>query len=174
MLVGRGIFHNLQHVEVKLSEFYFHAGEVRKAIISSGVIAQRFGGSARLIVPNTILVQNDLNSFGLYTGLTSEQYSSEVIASYLGGTVVSHRGIDTQAIVERRLGECSLVLSSNVLLRIKAVFMSDNLKKEMKRKNSVVAYSLGDQAFLCMGGQDFLNAYCDLISRLQMRHNLSE
>ena len=125
-------------------------------------IRQKFGGSARIIVPKTMVVGKPKERLALVTSLDQEMYDSDEIAEkldYENSSGVTHLGINLEEIAGRRLGECSVVLSSEFLGRFNVIIFSKELCNSLSSPKAVVAYSLGDQIFFCASGPAFLEKY---------------
>src|SRR3989344_2592164 len=78
---------------------------------------------------------------------------------YENSSGVTHLGINLEEIAGRRLGECSVVLSSEFLGRFNVITFSKELCNSLSSPKAVVAYSLGDQIFFCASGPAFLEKY---------------
>ena len=68
---------------VKLSQFYIYCGKVKKELVNIPDIRQKFGGSARIIVPKTMVVGKPKERLALVTSLDQEMYDSDEIAEKL-------------------------------------------------------------------------------------------
>jgi hypothetical protein len=90
----------------------------------------------------------------LYTSWEHEKYTS-----LKGYARISHQGVDTESLIGRKKGECSIVLAEEILEKFNQVIMTESLYKAVNRESVIIAYPLGNQKFICAVGKHFLKEY---------------
>lgn len=142
---------------VQLDTFYESCNGVRGAILA---ILGKAAQNKRIVVPKTMIVASE-GKHVLFTGLAKETYKSHMIATVLGvdAQSVSHQGIDTQNLMGRRHGECSILIASHYLSRFTGIIMTSELEKELLRDKSYVAYPCGNNIFFVGHGGKFLEVF---------------
>lgn len=172
---GKGYFLNANCCVVELDQEYIECSGVRKKIIE--LRGQEKGDIAfnkRLIVPKTMVTGSHKDEFtrlALITSLEKEHYSQEMVAEVLGyqsSTGITHKDLDLEKLVGRKRGECSVLLNMDTLRRFGAVVFSQQLDNELKRKNAVVAYCLGERNYFCADSILFRKAYFNLITDVRV------
>lgn len=163
---------------MSLSALHISSKDVKSELLGNKDILRIFGGDKKIIVPKTMIVGNKEDNFRkllLFSSLDHERYKQDCVAKELGyknTAGITHESIDTLREAGRVTGECSLVLESRFLGRFAKVVMSTELKDAMRRKNAVVAYSLGDKTFLLLPGMEFIKIYTSVLEEFRISHNL--
>lgn len=122
------------------------------------------GRNKGLIVPKSMFiggVQTNFDRLALLTCYEAERYQAEIVACLLGCSSATHEGIDVERILGRRNGECSVLLDSQSLSRFDTIIFSQRLDKDLRRRNAVVAYCLGEGSYFCVSSFEFMEQYAD-------------
>ncbi len=136
------------------------------ALDKQGVIRQRFGGDKKIIVAKTLVLGNEESGEGaVMLSNNGEPYNADFVAEVMGCAVdrLTTQGVDLEAITGRVSGECSVLLASEYLSKMKKVIFSEKLCTDLTRSNAVVAYGLSSRFFFCAPGRDFLDLYFRLV-----------
>lgn len=163
-----------------MSGFYESCKEVKRELDASSEVRKKFGGSKKFIVPKTMAIGNQFDNFqrlAMVTSLEYEKYSQDEVAlalDYANTDGITHTGIDLEKKVRRRAGECSVVLELDVLKKVYYIVFSQDLMKVLQKSNSVVAWALGSQIFMCASGQKFLASYRNILKDAGVTSNLGE
>ena len=112
-----------------------------------------FGNQKKIIIPNTVVLEaikeNESQNI-LYTCFEHERCEK------LTGYDSINNKVDTKRIIDREIGECSIVVD---LSNIANVFISESLYKAINKESVIVAYATGNKNFLCSIGKHFLKEY---------------
>lgn len=132
------------------------------------------GKTAGLVVPKTMYVGNAqiFDRLALLTYHEGRSYREDVVRQQLGCSVVTHQGVDIERVLGRMHGDCSVLLDSKSLSKFDTIIFSDKLNKDLRRRNTVVAYCLGDGCYFCVSSFEFMEQYAD--NWLKGRVNVSQ
>lgn len=161
---------------VQVSKIFISCKEAEVEIRQAEQVRRLLRGSGKLIVPKTMVVGNQRDNFNRLAFLTSyghEKYSAVAIALSLGyeeneAMWITHKGINTVDLVGRESGECSVIL--NDLDRFHKIIISQRLEKDLRRKNGVVAYALGNRVFWCDLSWEFIEYYPMLDDKIKVEN----
>ena len=130
------------------------------------------GKNKTLVVPKSMFVGNALTEFAdidLLTSYEAERYSAEEVGRLLGCSSVTHEGIDTEKVLGRKHGECSVLLDSQSLSKFDSIIFSQRLDKDLRRRNAIVAYCLGEGRYFCVSSFEFMEQYADRFIKDRVR-----
>lgn len=154
----------------RVSRIFISCKEVESEIRQDQEVDSLLGGRKRLVIPKTMVVGNKRDDFrrkALLTSYEYEKYDTGVVAELLGyerseAGSMTHRGININDLVDRHEGECSIILADSIMEKMDAIIFSQKLSKDLRRKNAVVSYALGNRIFWSMGSYEFMNHYTNL------------
>lgn len=98
----------------------------------------------------------------LLTSFEGERYQVGMVAEMLGyenAFGVTHDNIPTEQLINKKRGECSVLLDTDNLNKFAVRVFSQRLYDELGRKNALVAYCLGGRYYFCADGIEFRSAY---------------
>ena len=153
-----------------------HSADVLVALQNDQDVIDTFGADAEILVPKTMVVGNSFDNFSrlaLATTLDEESYKSRAIGKalrYRTGEGITHQGIETEKIAGRKRGECSVILVTDILRKFSAIHFSDGLRGSIGDEG-VIAYSLGDQKFLCVDRRNFASTYGGILKNIDVKIN---
>lgn len=162
-------------VEDENGEMVKSANKVRSKLFENEDLRSRFRGDTGIIVPTNMILRN-VKDTEVKTIMMSSigDYDRDNAASLLRCSVsdVTFRGIDTISLFGREPGECSPVVQKDALRKLGRIEFADNLKKYLRRENSLLAFPLGQRQFLCMAGSEFSRVYKGILQNIGVRSNL--
>ncbi len=123
------------------------------------------GNQTKIIVAKTMILAAESDEgidLFLFTGYKQDKYLPLKIETLLGKryTRISHEGIDTESLVGRKSGECSILVGEKSSL-FKKIFVMENLYKAVNGRGSVtIVYPAGNNDF------HLANGYHDIEKRV--------
>ncbi len=169
----------------RFSPFFSVEDELR---VSPNVVQKLLGGdihgSLRIVPSKTMAIglypggrrTEEAIRLGLFSLPEKSRYDPNAVKKALGGQpsdVVLHNRVDVVRIAGRVHGAVSLILAEQHLRNFSVVEISSTLTEEIQRPHSAVAYPLGgkDLLYFCARGPEFLQAYGNLLSKMNIRAN---
>lgn len=128
-----------------------------------GIQQLGIGRNKSLFVPKTMYVgsKDDFAKLALLSYYEGRSYKKEVVGRYLGCEFVIHEGLDIERILGRSHGDCSVLLEKEYLDKFDEIIFSEKMNKDLRRRNAVVAYCLGESLYFCVSSFEFMEQYVD-------------
>lgn len=117
-----------------------------------------------LVIAKTLIVSGG-NKYAMFTGLAGDEYKKDIMGKIVGESEASHKGINTQQLVGRVTGECSVILHSDYLKLFEGIVISEALEKELQKVKArpIIVYPLGNFEFFWGDGNLFLDTFGQMI-----------